>query len=88
MRKHAQTAESHPFIPKADQPLSALTIHCDERIPDQADVNFKDVDGETALIKASGWGGVEKVNALLAVEGIDVNLGNNKGDTALIFGII
>ncbi len=50
-----------------------------------ASVNFRDSrSGSTALIAASFSGSIRVVRALLEQEGVDVNIKDNDGDTALI----
>jgi len=49
-----------------------------------ADVNARDEDGWTALIKAS-YNGYEGIAELLIEYGADVNAQNKYGDTALIY---
>lgn len=51
-----------------------------------ASVNFRDRhSGSTALIAASYEGCIEVVRALLKQEGVDVNIRDNDGETALIW---
>lgn len=71
---------------------SPLHVACKENDPDAverliqkaADVNTKDVEGNTPLMVAASRGLSGNVEKLLEVEGIDLDAQNGKGETALI----
>jgi len=51
------------------------------------DINDKDSEDLTALMNAAQWGTAKSVELLLNHPGIDVNLQNKWGTTALIYGV-
>lgn len=54
------------------------------RLIDSVDINYKDIDGRTALIICA-WTGSDKIVNLLIDKGADMNTQDNNGDTALIW---
>ena len=53
-----------------------------ELLAGKSDAKLTDADGGNALIKAAGRGSVDTVRMLLAA-GVDVNVKDSKGETAL-----
>ena len=63
---------------------SGNAVEVEEAIRNGANVNAKDNDGNTALMRAVLWGATKTTEVLLK-HGVHVNAKNNNGDTALMW---